>query len=64
MRQGHLFVWFTDVPWVLGPEQILNKYELDEGTPLVVQWLGLNAVLMQVGWVGALIGELDPMCHS
>ena len=36
MRQGHLFVWFTDVPWVLGPEQILNKYELDEGTPLVV----------------------------
>ena len=45
-RQGHLFVWFTDVPWAPGPEQMLNKYESDEGTSLVVQWLGLNAVLM------------------
>ena len=41
-----MFVWFTDVPWAPGPEQMLNKYESDEGTSLVVQWLGLNAVLM------------------
>ena len=63
-QEARAFVWFTDVPWALGPEQMLNKYELDEGTSLVVQWLGLNTVLMQVGWVQALIEELDPTCHN